>query len=132
MAPVMAFFTIMMVRGLRLRGYPTQGSTTIGTSPAAQPSSQRVSPTGGRTAVAVAVQTVSTTVSHQASPLSRLGHLRAFGGTDDRLAPNLVAAIVASHIIFFLPMIPALAIRFAGWCSQIGSATPFGFPAYPF
>jgi hypothetical protein len=92
MAPVMAFFTFMMVRGLR------------GANPASKP----------------------------ASALGRLGALRAFGGADDRPLPNLVAAVASSNLFFFLVMIPALLIRFAGWRTEIGSAAPFGFPAYPF
>ena len=120
MAPVMAFFTIMMVRGLKFSTVPSSPVTALASA----------SVGGGASAPEfVPAQ------SDQASPAtfwSRLGNLRALGGQDDRLAPNLVAAIVSCHLIFVLPMIPALIIRFAGWATQVGLANPFGVPAYPF
>lgn len=64
--------------------------------------------------------------------LGKLGELRAFGGKNDCKASNLISVIIASHVVFFIPMIPALIIRFTGLRTQIGSAEPFGFPAYPF
>jgi len=62
----------------------------------------------------------------------RMRELRAFGGTDDRKGINALCVIVASHIVFFIPMIPALVMRFGGWKTQIGLEGPFGFPTYPF
>ena len=118
MAPVMAFFTIMMVRGLRAADVAaTQVQTLAGVGVGA--SAPRVTPTG-------------TAPLQPANLLSRLGNLRAFGGHDDRIAVNLIASIVSCQILFALVMIPALIVRFAGWATQVGLADPFGVPAYPF
>ena len=118
MAPVMAFFTIMMVRGLR--------ASKVSTGPA-------------KTLAGVGVGTSIPRPSPRGDALrqptdiwSRLGNLRAFGGHDDRVAPNLAASVVSCQILFGLVMIPALVVRFAGWAIQVGLANPFGVPAYPF
>jgi len=63
---------------------------------------------------------------------SKFSELRAFGGSDDRKGINAISVIVASHIVFFIPMIPALIIRFAGWRTQIGDIAPFGYMPYAF
>ncbi len=118
MAPVMAFFTLMMVRGLRGTSPPTEPVKALAGVGAGIPQPQPVP--GGQTP------------SRPRTLRSRLGNLRAFGGTDDRIAANLVAATASCQILFALTMIPALVVRFAGWATQVGLANPFGVPAYPF
>jgi hypothetical protein len=118
MAPVMAFFTIMMVRGLR----------------AAYPPGEPVKALAG--VAAGAPQTLASAAgeapAQPARVRSRLGGLRAFGGDDDRIGANLVASTLSCQILFALTMIPALIVRFAGWATQVGLTDPFGVPAYPF
>lgn len=118
MAPVMAFFTIMMVRGLRRSDAPATPARELA-GVGVRASAPLPAPAGG--------------ASRQPANLwSRLGNLRAFGGHDDRVAANLVAAMASCQIGFALVMLPALAVRFAGWATQVGLADPFGVPAYPF
>lgn len=118
MAPVMAFFTIMMVRGLRRSDAPATPAKELA-DVGVRASTPPPAPAGGAS-------------RQPASPWSRLGNLRAFGGHDDRVAANLVAAMASCQIGFALVMLPALAVRFAGWATQVGLADPFGVPAYPF
>jgi uncharacterized protein DUF5135 len=118
MAPVMAFFTIMMVRGLKMSHLPVAPANALA-GVGAGGSSVPVSADG--------------TAGFQSTTFwSRLGNLRAFGGQDDRVLVNLVASTSSCQILFALTMLPALAVRFAGWAIQVGSADPFGVPAYPF
>lgn|GEM_PF-2750888 len=118
MAPVMAFFTIMMVRGLKTTNLPLAPAKTLAGVGASR-SAPQVSPAGN-------------TTSQPATLWSRLINLRAFGGHDDRIAANLIASTASCQILFVLVMVPALVVRFAGWAVQLGSADPFGVPAYPF
>ena len=118
MAPVMAFFTIMMVRGLKTTNLPLAPAKTLAGVGAGR-SAPQVAPAGN-------------TTSQPATLWSRLTNLRAFGGHDDRIAANLIASTASCQILFVLVMVPALVVRFAGWAVQLGSADPFGVPAYPF
>jgi hypothetical protein len=118
MAPVMAFFTIMMVRGLKAANLPTQPVKALAGVGAAAPEPQ--------------VSLGGQALSGPANFWSRLSNLRAFGGSDGRIGVNLVASIASCQILFALTMIPALIVRFAGWATQVGLANPFGVPAYPF
>jgi hypothetical protein len=118
MAPVMAFFTIMMVRGLRQSNVPAAPAKELA---------------GVGVGAAAPLPAPAGEAPGQPKSLwSRLGNLRAFGGHDDRIAANLVASMASCQIGFALVMIPALAVRFAGWATQVGLADPFGVPAYPF
>jgi len=118
MAPVMALFTIMMVRGLRASNLPAAPAKTLA-GVGAGTSAPRVFPAGDA-------------LSPPTTFWSRLGNLRAFGGHDDRIAANLIASTASCQIVFALVMLPALIVRFAGWATQVGLADPFGVPAYPF
>ena len=118
MAPVMASFTIIMVRGLKTSNLPVPPAKTLAGVGAAG-SSARVSAVG-------------TAPSRSTTFWSRLGNLRAFGGHDDRIAANLVASTASCQFFFALAMLPALVVRFAGWATQVGLANPFGVPPYPF
>jgi hypothetical protein len=118
MAPVMAFFTIMMVRGLRSPG--------VATAPAKTLAGVGVGPAVPRPTPAATAPLPPTNF------WSRLGDLRAFGGPNDRIAANLIASIASCQILFGLVMIPALIVRLAGWSTQVGLLDPFGVPAYPF
>ena len=118
MAPVMAFFTIMMVRGLR--------ASTVPATPARELA-------GVGVGLSASVPSPAGSASRQPASLwSRLGNLRAFGGHDDRVAANLIASMASCQIGFALVMVPALIVRYAGWATQVGLANPFGVPAYPF
>lgn len=118
MAPVMAFFTIMMVRGLRTSDVPAAPARELA---------------GVGAGSAAPLPAPAGDASRQPASLwSRLGNLRAFGGHDDRIGANLVASLASCQVGFALVMLPALAVRFAGWATQVGLADPFGVPAYPF
>lgn len=74
---------------------------------------------------------VGTESVNRGSLFVKLFALRSFGGTDDRFIPNLIWSVVISHVIFFVPMIPALMIRYAHWRTVVGEATPFGHLPWP-
>lgn len=118
MAPVMALFTIVMVRGLK--------TSELATAPA-----KTLAGVGARSAIPQTIP-ASRATSRPATAWSRLSNLRAFGGHDDRTAANLIASTISCQVVFALAMIPALIVRFAGWATQVGLANPFGVPAYPF
>jgi hypothetical protein len=86
MAPVMAFFTIIMVRGLKaapLSAAPAKTLASIGA--------------GSSAAQVVAADDAP---SKPTTFRSRLGDLRAFGGLDDRFGANLIASIASCQIFF--------------------------------
>lgn len=118
MAPVMAFFTIIMVRGLKRSKLPVAPAKTLAGVGAAGSS--------------VTVAAVDPAPSQPTTLWSRLGNLRAFGGHDDRITANLVISMASCQFLFALAMLPALVVRFAGWATQVGLANPFGVSPYPF
>ncbi len=118
MAPVMALFTLVMVRGLRASNLPAAPAKTLAGVGA-----------GGASRAPVPA---AASAPQPSLFWSRLSNLRAFGGHDDRVTVNLVASVASCQIVFALAMIPALIVRFAGWATQVGLANPFGVPAYPF
>ena len=72
------------------------------------------------------------TPSNTSTFFGRMRELRAFGGTDDRKGINAICVIIAAHLVFLMPMIPALIMRVTGLKTDIGDATAFGLSAYPF
>ena len=80
---------------------------------------------------ALRVSTGQAQLSTKQTLLARLGRLRAFGGTDDRLGVNLAGTLILYNVFYFVSMIPAIVIRYAHLRSVVGNPTPFGHMPWP-